>query len=266
MKTSVIKTNAVVENPKAIIDGITFTRVRANRDGETPSIYVLSRVPETATDIDIRCFDDVARNGSGNPISEPYKTEVVNGHTVYYQKFACSSASGSVTTTNEGTFYGRYLFLTGASRVDILSTELDVNNSENCAFSIDASQIELSSIVKEGKRVIIYVSTGNIQTSWFKENTNINNLGVRSINSNMVGTIMDFVNSWRSLQTINLNFQRNVTGDLVTFANALGMAGARNRTYQIRLGASGVNYPPESGSYAFSVSFGATATPTITAI
>lgn len=267
MDTSVIKTNAVIESPKAIINGITLARTRDDAENERSYVIVISRTPETETAFSIRCFDAPCTAGNGDPYAID-KTEEVNGHTVYYHNLSCIQASCTVTT-REGTFYGRYLFLKDVSRVDILSTKLDLfyehNNAED-PFVIDASQIELSSITKYGKRIKLTNVSGTVYTFWFKGNTDINNMSIMGNTTNMVGTIMDFLNSWESLELINLNFQRNVTGDLETFADALGRAGARNRTYQIRLGAAGVTYPTESGKYAFNITFGSTATPTITPI
>ena len=273
MKANVIKTATIISNPKAIAYGITCMRIREDAEDERGMISVMSRLVETAEEFLVRAWDAPITDGSGNAYSID-KTEEIEGHTVYYQTLACGAASHS-STLPDGVHWGRWLFAKDASRVDVLSNTVDVgieqpNGADS--FSMDALQIEISDMALHGKRFVIQRTTNDIQTSWFRDNVGIMYMRICGTCVNMVGSIMDFVNSWNTMAYINLNFQRNVTGDLYTFLDALKRKGAKSKTYTIRLGTTAVNYPigpgtiNPNGKYAFSAVFDASGNYTVTPI
>lgn len=255
MKATVINVGGSVNNPKVLSGGLliknpTLTPITSATLGSDRLALISRTLDAQAGDetILVKAYGGNLTKSNGTEFNV-VKTEVADGVTVKTYSLTFDRDSYNYTFSVDGvqhTIIGRRLFCTVASpRIDVLGDVdlmMDGSSSEGYLnpLTIHAEQIKYSGIPKN---CIVFNNTsciGEMETSWFRENTTASLITITGWKTSIKGSLMDFVNCGRSLSRINLYYQTGVTGDIREYLNALKNAGVRNKTIEIRISTTSI--------------------------
>lgn len=264
METTVIKIKGFLDNSKVMFGGVTLFNPKQEQflntgDENTPpspvsALYIRSNYPNM--DEGLEKVTLKAYNGMLTPTAysasnfELTDTEIVDGITV---RTYVAKLRGEKWDYKGNWYRERFIRFGGRDsddydkvpfRVDVIGDNITISLSNGQGYSnpliIDAEQLKYSDIPLIGTYLEVNRNTGTIKTEWFKNNTALRYIVINGPYSNIEGTILDFVNSWDSLEEFNFSSRVGIKGSLKEFLTELSNKGARNKIVECHISSSGI--------------------------